>query len=383
MTENSKTLFKKRSAEAMQYLVEQSHSGKPIVGAYCCYAPVELVYAIDGIPVGLCGTANEPIAVAEKILPANTCPIVKSSFGFIYSGSCPFFELADAIIAETTCDAKKKMFELISERKPFHLMELPQAPERDGAKEHWYKEMVLIQKFLEKQFNTKITKESLESAIRKTNLRRILKREIFEFAKTIPPVVSGLDINRLLDVYAGGEEYDTHLKKIIEKLKKKKEEKIYCTTEDTPRVLLTGCPIGGDAVKIVEEIEASGGVIVIHESCSGIKPLMDDIEEGTDDPLRAIEERYLKLPCSVMTPNEKRFELIDLLVEQFKPDCVIDAILTACHTYSVESYRIQQHVKEKHDLPFLKIETGFSESDRAQLRMRFETLMEIVRNKKK
>ena len=56
-------------------------SNKKIVGMYCAYSPQGLVLAAGALPVSLCGTRQEPIAAAEKVLPRNLCPLIKSSFG--------------------------------------------------------------------------------------------------------------------------------------------------------------------------------------------------------------------------------------------------------------------------------------------------------------
>lgn len=380
--EENKELFERRRMEAAQYLARESRAGKPIVGAYCCYAPTEMVYAMGGIPVGLCGMSQIPIPVAERKLPANTCPLVKSSFGFIESGTCPFFESADAVIAETTCDAKKKMYEYIGHYKPFHLIELPQIPDREAAMKHWLDELKRLKRFLEGQFRKRITSKRLEAAIKLTNRRRRLRRKLYDYTKTFPPVVSGGEIHRLFDVYAAGEDYDRHLEKVLEELERRRQAGEVTAGEDAPRVLMTGCPLGGDAEKVIEEIEGAGGVIVVNEACSGIKPLLDLVAEDTGDPLRAVAERYLKLPCSVMTPNDRRLEVMDELIDEFKPDCVIDVILTACHTYNLESHKIMELVQKKHGLPFLKIETDYSEADRGQMRIRIDTLMEMVRDRR-
>lgn len=364
--------------KAIQYLASESRAGKPIVGAYCCYAPLELVYAIGGVPVGLCGLSQLPIRDAEKILPANTCPLVKSSFGFITTGTCPFYEAADAIIAETTCDAKKKMFELIQEFKPFHLLELPQMPDQEAAREHWLSEVHRLKRFLENEFDCTITDSDLEAAIRKANRRRRLKLEIYDYPKDEAPVVTGLEIHKLLDVFAAGEDYDVQLEKVLAELEGRKSAGYRAAPEGTPRVLLTGCPLGGDATKVLEEIEGAGGLIVVNESCSGIKPQIDLVEEDSGDPLRAIAARYLKLPCSVMTPNRRRLDLLDRLIHEYRPDCVVEAVLSACHTYNMESVSVQELVQKRHGLPYLKIETDYSDSDRATIRTRVEALLEMV-----
>jgi len=87
-------------------------------------------------------------------------------------------------------------------------------------------------------------------------------------------------------------------------------------------------------------------------------------------------ERYLKLPCACMSPNRRRLDQLDRLITRFQPDVVIDVILNACHAYNVESYKIREHVKGQHGLPFLKIETDYMESDVKQLRTRVEALFE-------
>ena len=50
-------------------------NGGHLVGMFCSYTPLELFDAADVAVVGLCGTSNEPIEDAEKVLPKNLCPI--------------------------------------------------------------------------------------------------------------------------------------------------------------------------------------------------------------------------------------------------------------------------------------------------------------------
>ncbi len=100
------------SEQNLAAIEKAKDQGRKVAGLYCLYAPVELVVAAEAIPLPLCGTRNDPIADAEKILPRNLCPLIKSSFGFAVTDTCPFFHFSDLLIAETTCDGKKKMFEL-------------------------------------------------------------------------------------------------------------------------------------------------------------------------------------------------------------------------------------------------------------------------------
>ncbi|SNQ61013.1 2-hydroxyglutaryl-CoA dehydratase subunit beta homolog (fragment) [Candidatus Methanoperedens nitroreducens] len=94
---------------------ERKKNGDKVIGAFCAYFPEEIVHAAGAVPLILCGGADFPVADAEKILPRNTCPLIKSSFGFRTSRTCPYFLSADLLVGETTCGGKKKMYELLNE----------------------------------------------------------------------------------------------------------------------------------------------------------------------------------------------------------------------------------------------------------------------------
>ncbi|MCF6290987.1 MAG: 2-hydroxyacyl-CoA dehydratase family protein [Desulfobacterales bacterium] len=117
--------FDRVSEQCLLDLEERKEMGKKVIGVYCTFAPTELIRAAGAIPIGLCGKDQTPIYEAEKVLPANLCPLIKSSYGYAASDTCPFFSASDILIGETTCDGKKKMFELLQRIKPLFLMQLP------------------------------------------------------------------------------------------------------------------------------------------------------------------------------------------------------------------------------------------------------------------
>lgn len=149
---------------------------------------------------------------------------------------------------------------------------------------------------------------------------------------------------------------------------------------DSPRVMVTGCPVGGDATKIFNIIEQCGGVVVAPDACTGMKAFAGEIEENTAEPVRAMARRYLEIPCACMTPNDRRLDSVSQMIEQFRPDAVVDFVLTACHSYDVESYKVGRHVNGKHSLPFLKIETDYSDNDEGQIRTKIEAMFEMAAN---
>ena len=123
--------------------------------------PREVVDAAAASGVGLCGTSDEVIPAAEEVLPANLCPLIKSTYGFAYSQKCPFTHFSDLIVGETTCDGKKKMYELLNELKPTYVLHLPQGRLREHEREGWYQEVVGLKEALERLYGIQITDDAL------------------------------------------------------------------------------------------------------------------------------------------------------------------------------------------------------------------------------
>ncbi len=54
--------------------------------------------------------------------------------------------MADLVVGETTCDGKKKMYELLAEKQPVHILELTQKIEDEEAFAHWLSEVGKLRK---------------------------------------------------------------------------------------------------------------------------------------------------------------------------------------------------------------------------------------------
>ncbi len=359
---------------------EAKENGLKIAGMYCLYSPTEIVIAAGAVPVPLCGTRQEPIPEAEKVLPRNLCPLIKSSYGFAVSDTCPFFHFSDLLIAETTCDGKKKMYELISQLRPLHLLQLPQKQYDEGAIEYWYSEVRKMKERLEAEFGITITDQNLRKAIKLTNEERSSLKDLQDICKLKPSPLSGMDL--LMVLFMRGFSRDKKeaiqlVDSLVSELKGRAAQGVTPFTEKTPRILLTGVPVGMGSHKVVQIIEESGGNVVCFESCGGYKAVYDQVDEAKE-PLLAIAEKYLRTPCSCMSPNPGRFELVARMAEEFQVDGVVDLTWQACHTFNVESYSLKKYIHDKKQLPFLQIETDYSESDVEQLKVRIEAFLEMI-----
>ena len=370
--------FDKLGANSFNEFEEAVAAGKKIVGIYCEYTPRELILAADAIPICLCGYSESMIAPAEAILPSMLCPLIKSSFGYVVTESCPFFMTSEFVVAETTCDGKKKMYEILQRQKPMFVLELTQKPDEEMALKHWSSEVKGLKEYVEEHLHVQITDAKLKEAIRSMNEERKTLKELQECMKVNPVPMSGYDMSLIFGRVVNREVYMSHVRELLAELQDNIAQGNLAGKENDKRIMLTGCPTGLGADKVIKITEQCDAVIVCRESCTGMKSV-DMLVDEEKPSLEAIAERYFQLPCSCMTPNKGRLELIDRMVEEFNVHGVIDLTWEACHTYNVESYLVAEHLRDKYNLPLLHIETDYSDSDAAQLGTRIEAFLDILR----
>ena len=366
---------------------ELKESGKKICGAFCQYTPKEIIQAAGLYQVGLCGKSEAPIKTAETRLPANLCPLIKSSYGHALEGSCPYAYFSDIVVGETTCDGKKKMYELLGELKPMQVIHLPNIPDYDRSLEMWVTELRAFTKGLEEKVCVEITEEKLNEAIEWSNKERRQAARIYELGKYDPPAITG---NRMRDVTEG----EQYLFDQVEKYEKINAILDQCEADwhegkgpfapdpYRPRIIVSGAGMGGIANKTIRVIEELGGAIVCYEGCGGIssrRRLID--EDRSRDPIVRIAEKYLEVPCAVVSPNTRRMEQVADTIREWKADGVVSLTLHSCNPFAIETENIRR-VCEKCGVPLLHIESDFSSGDEGQIRTRLEAYLEMIRARK-
>ncbi|HAU8263571.1 TPA: 2-hydroxyacyl-CoA dehydratase subunit D [Kluyvera intermedia] len=359
-------------------VMELKERGIPLVGTYCTFMPQEIAMAAGAVVVSLCSTNDETIEEAEKDLPRNLCPLIKSSYGFGKTDKCPYFYFSDLVVGETTCDGKKKMYEYMADFKAVHVMQLPNSATDAASRALWKSEILRLQQHIEERFGQPISEAALREAIVLKNRERQATADFYRLGQLNPPALSGADILKV--VYGATFRFDknaliSELNEMTVRVKSEWEQGK--RLESRPRILITGCPIGGAAEKVVRAIEENGGWVVGYENCTGAKATERNVaEEG--DVYDALTDKYLAIGCSCISPNTERLRLLSQMVEEYQADGVVDVILQACHTYAVESLAIKRHVRQQHNIPYMAIETDYSTADIGQLSTRIAAFIEML-----
>lgn len=358
---------------------EIKDNGGKVAGVFCTFTPLELLDAAGFTPVSLCGMSAETIPAAEAHLPKNLCPLIKSSYGFAVSDKCPYTYFSDIIVGETTCDGKKKMYELLNDMRPTYVLHLPQG-ELESSIYEWTNEIRRFKEYIESTFDITITDEALRTAARLRNEERAARLTLMKLQKSKPPMVRGLDMYKTLE--GAGFMFETcgriaHLESLKADIENAYANGARPVDASAKRILITGCPIGGILEKTVKAIEEHGGAVVCFENCSGIKAAYQMVDTQADDILKAIAQRYLGIGCAVMTPNSIRLSNIEKLIAEYDVDGVVELDLQSCTPYTVEAYTLRK-LMERLSVPYIAIETDYSQSDSGQLLTRLEAFLEML-----
>ncbi len=366
----------------IEELLAVKKEGRPVVGTFCVYIPEEIVVAAGGVCVGLCGCSPGSIPDAEKILPRNICPMVKSAYGFKAGKICPYFQAVDFVYGETTCDAKKKTWELLDRLVPTYVMEIPQM-KKGRDKTLWLEEIGDFKAKVEEECGTTVTADNLAKAIVVINDKRRALQRLTKVRGSNPAPISGKDalLIEQMAFYDEPVRFARQLNELCDEL----EERVRSTTgvmpASAPRIMVSGTPMALPNWKVHNLVETAGAVIVNEESCIGtryFKDLIDESRTNLDQQLEALTDRYMQIDCSCFTPNNERVDQVLKEYRASKAQGILHYSLQFCHTYNIEEIKIREAC-EKEGIPYLSIETDYSPEDVGQLQSRIEAFLEQIR----
>ena len=147
------------------------------------------------------------------------------------------------------------MYELMSEFKPVHVMELPNSQSERGLA-FWKSEIIRTKEYLEEFFHIVITEEMIRDAVHLNNEIRMSLKNLCELMKMDPAPVKGEDIQKMVQGSKYRFDFATTpgvVKEVIDKIMTEYRQGKHL--EKRPRILVTGCPIGGDSLKVIRAIE--------------------------------------------------------------------------------------------------------------------------------
>ena len=383
-----------RSMDYFNYVVSEVHGlrikelldgkaeGHKVIGSYCVFVPEEIVRAADATLVGLCAGAEFAFEEVDKILPRNTCALIKSAFGFKLGKVCPYLESADMVVGENTCDGKKKSYELLQNLvSNLYVMDLPQTKSQDG-KALLRAEYKRFTQAVENLTGITIDAARLKKGIEIVNNKRKAVHRLCKLRQAARLPISGLDALLVNQIFFYDEpvRFTDSVNKLCDELEERIKAEQSVFQKERPRIILSGCPMAVPNWKLPWIIESSGASLVAEESCvgeRGTRNLVDDSPSTLEGLMESILDRYFQIDCAVFTPNQDRLEHIRQMYHDYRADGVVHYGLQFCQPYQIESLPVEKALEEE-GIPTLRIDTDYSMEDAEQVKTRVEAFLERI-----
>lgn len=353
-------------------IVDCHQANKKVAISFCSHVPQEILES-----AGFCSLRLLHMDGVEDIsgqsLPSNLCPLVKEVYSLCEGDA---LAEADVILAESSCDGKKKMYELLTRQDQLYYYQVPQGEDRTYVNPLIRSECRWLIRMLQQRFGAEVTDEKLRQASSMLNAERQSVMALMELQKQVPPTAWGCEVLEIL-------EKNRTIPDVQERTRANNNacetllSRICPVPKNALRILVTGCPASGVYRKVVGAIEQNGGVVVCFENCEVIKSNHRHVDTSSNDIIGAIADCYQDTACAIMAPNDRRFALIAQLAQEYRIDGIVDLALQTCHAYTVERDKMRRFCTQI-GIPYLSVETGFSDADAGQIATRITAFLEML-----
>jgi benzoyl-CoA reductase/2-hydroxyglutaryl-CoA dehydratase subunit BcrC/BadD/HgdB len=353
---------------------------RPRIGTLCNFIPVEIILAAGADTVRLdCGNSAAALA-GEEHLAGDICPLAQATLGlFLREDGIP--STCDAFVIPASCDAKRKLAEILADFGPVFQLAMPVDPDPARHAEEIIVELKRLAAFVTDITGHAPNRADLHAAISLTARRSDLIRRLQDARIAQPGSLSIRDL--FVTVQASlfsPEPIETWLKPAEILL----SEVQACVPEPRSfrrRVVLTGSPIVWPNFKPLNLLELCGADVVADTICTGAHSCSDPAlvaGASLEAAYRGLAERAaFGLVCPCFCSQATRLNRIIDLVEKRHADGVVQYALRFCHAFDLENCRIERTLRDRR-IPFLNLSTDYNLEDTERLRARIELFLETL-----
>ncbi|MFH1646327.1 MAG: 2-hydroxyacyl-CoA dehydratase family protein [Chloroflexota bacterium] len=348
-----------------------SRRGRPVVGWFCSYTPLEIIDAAGLHPYRIVPEPGRAMTRADSYIDRNCCPYVRTILGEALDGA---YDFLDGLVVVNSCDPMRRLYDVWRyniEGKFIHLLDLPRIETESAVA--YYRECLLgLVAALEDRFQVTISDAALAKAIADRNRTRSLLRELYLANRE-----SGhLPAAQLHGVVRAGtllpqDDFAGMLERLLDEVKNAPVE-----FKEGPRLLITGSIM--DNPQIVEFIEECDARMVGDDLCNGTRQFWYEIEPD-GDPLAALSRHYLgRTPCPRMKDAQRRFDHVLRMVDDFRADGVVFYTLKFCDPFLFDVPLLKEQLEQR-GIPSLLLEGDYTPGTLGRVRTRIEAFIEMLR----
>ena len=351
----------------------KAETGRKVVGYFCTYFPEEIIYAAEMLPVRIVSD-QKPSSIGDiHMSPHKWCSF---SCGCLSEGLQGKYDYLDGVVIASGCFHNLQAFSNWCKEVStgYHnYLYMPAHIQGANSESCLVAELREFKQSLESWSRRSISDADLDRAISIYNENRELMRNIYEFRRKIPPLISGLEAMEMVlaSQVIDKEEHNGFLKDAI------KEVTAYDSRFDAAtRLMIVGS--GSNDLELVEAIESWGANIVIDDHCIGSRYFWNEVEPD-EDRLTALARRYLRRPpCpSKDFPERRRLGHLLDLAHSFNVQGAILLLHNHCEPHSYDMPIIEAKLSEI-NIPSIVLEVG-TPLAMGQIQNRVQALLDIIR----
>lgn len=349
--------------------------GKKIMGTICCHVPEEIIHAAGMLPVRIRATDCKDSSEGETWMSSLSCSYARSCLQYLLDGT---YDL-DGVISSDGCIMASRIFDnwkYIDSSKGKNYLQQIGAPRLLGDLniEYYKDELFDMKEGLEKYGDLQITDDKLKNSIDLYNKTRSLIRELYELRKVDSPVVSGVDVLKIIlsATSLPKEEFNDLLESFLKDAKNRKP-----ITDSRVRLMVIGSAL--DDPEYMKVIEDTGALVVADALCYGSRYLWEPVEIKDEDMMGSIAESYLtRSVCPRMLDgHDEMHSFIFNMIKEYKVDGVIFQKMQNCECWGGEGVYLNK-LMEDENIPMLSVEREQLMANAGQLAIRVEAFVEMI-----
>jgi bzd-type benzoyl-CoA reductase N subunit len=347
-------------------------TGGKVVGTLCSYAPEELILAGGALAFRIVGGSGA-ISRADAHLQAYSCSLVRGALEEALDGR---FDFLDGVIFPHTCDTIQRLSDIwrMNANTGFHLdVVLPVKLNTDSARQYMAEVLTNARAELEDRLGKTIADADIRKAIDVYNGIRSIMQRLYGLRAEKPAVIPGSDVHAIVraSMVMDRREFLEKITKAVDAL----EQKDFNASVEK-RLFLSGgvCNLPD----LYGSIEASGGVVVGDDLCSGSRGLTGLIDTG-ENPITDIAERYAQraiCPAKHAGVTLRGEELVQQ-AKAHRADGVIFVFLKFCDPHAFD-YPYLKAMLEQAGIPSLLVELEDQSIPQGQFQTRCEAFIEML-----
>jgi benzoyl-CoA reductase/2-hydroxyglutaryl-CoA dehydratase subunit BcrC/BadD/HgdB len=347
--------------------------GGRVIGTVCSDIPEEVIHAAGMLPLRVRAPKLADTSLGDAHLHVFNCSYTRSILEALLRGELGFL---DGFVTTNSCDHMLRLAGELKDKANMLLVHyFSMVHTANDATRAWFaSEVQGLVAAMEKSLGTTITQEDLRSSIQVYNETRSLLARLDELRKNDPPPLSGAEHMRI--VLAGmsmpRERFNEKLGSLLPELEDRRSGE-----PGIPRLMVVGGAC--DVPEFIQFIEERGAHIVADGLCFGMRHYRGWIDEGGEDPLGAIVERYTnREPCpAVINGFDASFEVLKEVVHEWKIDGIVCARLKFCDHWAGRRKMLVDRMRNE-GVPLLDLEREYSTVGSGQIGTRVQAFLEML-----